>query len=161
MRKNFVASLCKDVTKIVQESPIWSLLSFSLVQISLLRFKQLSNVCRMKVPKSLQKSYEKETHISLLWSSKFGILDQLKIPPVSWVVLKKLFQQGKNRDWNLCMTTGNPREDDLFVDVRNQYFTVLENCASILPRGGEQSAWQHYLGIPELIFLELNETAAH
>ena len=34
------------------------------------------------------------------------------------------------------MTTKNPTEDDLFVDVRNQYFMVLESCASILPRDG-------------------------
>ena len=75
--------------------------------------------------------------------------------------VKNISSKEKNPDWILCMTTGNPIKDDLFVDVRNQYFTVLENCASILPRGGEQSAWQHYLGIPELIFLELNETVAH
>ena len=46
----------KIVTKIVQESPIWSLLSLSLVQISLLRFKQLSNVCRNEGAKESAKN---------------------------------------------------------------------------------------------------------
>ena len=87
------------MTKIVQETPIWSLLSLSLVQNSLLRFIQLSNVYKNEGAQESAKNYDKEPHIrSLLWSSKFGILDHLKIPSITLVELRKTLSS-KEKPW--------------------------------------------------------------